>query len=65
MMLTEAIKKVGPDKTKIRDYLENNIKNWSGTGGIFNMSPTDHCGLDKNAFEMVVVRDGDWHIIKQ
>ncbi len=65
MMLTEAIKKVGPDKAKIRDYLENNIKNWSGTGGIFNMSPTDHCGLDKNAFEMVVVRDGDWHIIKQ
>ncbi len=65
MMLTEALKKVGPDKGKIRDYLENNIKNWAGTGGIYNMSPTDHCGLDSSAFEMVIVKDGDWHIIKQ
>jgi branched-chain amino acid transport system substrate-binding protein len=64
MMLVEAMKKVGPDKKKIRDYLENNIKNWPGTGGIFNMSPTDHCGLDKDAFEMVVVKNGDWEILK-
>ncbi len=64
MMITEAIKKVGPDKQKVRDYIENNIKNWPGTGGIFNMSPSDHCGLDKDAFEMVVVKNGDWEILK-
>lgn len=64
MMTVEALKKVGPDKKKIRDYLENNIKNWPGTGGIFNMSASDHCGLDKDAFEMVVVKNGDWEIIK-
>ncbi|MFQ3573018.1 MAG: ABC transporter substrate-binding protein [Thermodesulfovibrionales bacterium] len=64
MMITEAIKKVGSDRQKIRDYIENNIKNWPGTGGIFNMSDKDHCGLDKDAFEMVVVKDGDWALIK-
>jgi branched-chain amino acid transport system substrate-binding protein len=64
MMVTEALKKVGPDKAKIRNYLENNIKNWAGTGGIFNMSKDDHCGLDKTAFEMVVVKNGDWSLLK-
>lgn len=64
MMVVDALKKVGPDKKKIRDYIENNIKNWPGTGGIFNMSAKDHCGLDKDSFEMVVVKNGDWEIIK-
>jgi branched-chain amino acid transport system substrate-binding protein len=41
-----------------------NIKKWPGTGGIFTMSPDDHCGLDKEAFEMVVVKNGDWEILK-
>lgn len=64
MMVVEALKKVGPDKKKIRDYIEMNIKNWPGTGGIFNMSPKDHCGLDMTAFEMVVVKNGDWEILR-
>jgi branched-chain amino acid transport system substrate-binding protein len=64
MMIVEALKKVGPDRNKIRDYVETHIKNWPGTGGIFNISPDDHCGLDKTAFEMVVVKNGDWEILK-
>lgn len=64
MMIVEALKKVGPDKKKVRDYIETTIKNWPGTGGIFNISPQDHCGLDKDAFEMVVVKNGDWEILK-
>ncbi len=64
MMVVEALRKVGPDKKKIRDYIENEIKNWPGTGGIFNMSSTEHCGLDRNAFEMVVVKNGDWELLK-
>jgi hypothetical protein len=24
------------------------------------MSPEDHTGLKKDAFEMIVVKDGDW-----
>lgn len=64
MMVVDAMKKVGPDKNKIRDYVETKIQKWPGTGGIFNMSPNDHCGLDKSAFEMVVVKNGDWEILK-
>lgn len=64
MMLVDAIKKEGADKAKIRDYVETKIRNWPGTGGIFNMSPKDHCGLDKDAFDMVVVKNGDWEILK-
>lgn len=60
MMLVDALKAVGPDKGKIREFLETKIKNWPGTGGIFNMSPQDHTGLKKDAFEMIVVRGGDW-----
>jgi len=64
MIIVEALKKAGPDKKKIRDYIETKIQKWPGTGGIFNMSPGDHCGLDKDAFEMVVVNNGDWEILK-
>ncbi len=59
-MIIDALKAVGPNKGKIRDFLETKIKNWPGTGGIFNMSPQDHTGLDKSAFEMIVVKNGDW-----
>ncbi len=59
-MMVDALKAAGPNKSKIRDYLETKIKNWPGTGGVFNMSPEDHTGLKKDAFEMIVVKDGDW-----
>jgi branched-chain amino acid transport system substrate-binding protein len=58
-LLKAAIEAVGTDKAKIRDYLEL-MKGFPGTGGIFNMSPTDHNGLDVNAFDMVVVKNGTW-----
>ena len=59
-MVVDALKDVGPNKAKIRDYLETKIKNWPGTGGIFNMSPQDHCGLNKDAFVMIVVKNNEW-----
>jgi branched-chain amino acid transport system substrate-binding protein len=59
-MAVDALKAVGPDKAKIRNYLETKIKNWPGTGGVFNMSPQDHTGLKKDAFEMIIVKNGDW-----
>jgi branched-chain amino acid transport system substrate-binding protein len=59
-MVVKALEAVGPDKAKIRDYLENDIKGFVGQQGIFNMSPKDHNGLTKEAFEMVVVKNGKW-----
>ena len=61
-MVAQALSSVGDDKAKIRDYLENNIKGFVGQHGIFNFSPDDHNGLTKDAFNMVVVKDGDWSL---
>jgi branched-chain amino acid transport system substrate-binding protein len=57
MILAKAIEQAGADKEKVRDAIEN-MKNFAGTGGIFNFSPEDHNGLDINAFAMMTVKDG-------
>lgn len=57
MILREGIKIGGNDKDKVRDAIEN-LKDFPGTGGIFNFSPTDHCGLDIESFAMLTVKDG-------
>lgn len=58
-LVVDALKAVGPDKAKIRDYIENK-KGFVGTAGVFNFSPQDHCGLDKTAFVMYVVKGGQF-----
>ncbi|OFZ98599.1 MAG: ABC transporter substrate-binding protein [Betaproteobacteria bacterium RIFCSPLOWO2_02_67_12] len=64
MLAVEAIKKAGStDKAKVRDALES-IKGYVGTGGIVNMSATDHMGLDLSAFRMLEIRKGDWTLAK-
>lgn len=64
MMAVDALKAVGPDKMKIRDYLETKIRYWPGTGGMFNISPADHTGLGPDAFEMTEVVKGEWELVK-
>jgi len=63
-MVVMAMTAVGNDSTKIRDYLENDIKSFAGTGGVFNMSPQDHNGLGPGAFLMVKIEDGKWTAIQ-
>ena len=63
-IVIEALEKVGPDKVKMRDYIEKDITNWAGTGGMFNMSPTDHMGLTEGCFIMVEVVNGEWTWLK-
>jgi branched-chain amino acid transport system substrate-binding protein len=58
-LVADALKAVGADKAKIRDYLETK-KNFIGQHGVFNFSADDHNGLTKEAFQMVVVTGGDW-----
>ncbi|MCJ7736683.1 MAG: ABC transporter substrate-binding protein [Anaerolineae bacterium] len=47
-------------RAAVRDYIENNIKDWPGTGGVFNISPNDHLGLTYDALTFVKVVDGSW-----
>ena len=60
----DAIKRAGgTDKAKVRAALEQ-TKGFVSTTGVFNMSPTDHMGLDLSAFRMVEVKNGDWQLLK-
>jgi len=61
-MIGEALKK-GATPEQLRDGLEN-IKKLVSVSGVFNMSATDHNGLDLTAFEMVNIVNGDWEIAK-
>jgi branched-chain amino acid transport system substrate-binding protein len=64
MLAVNAIKKAGStDKAKVRDALEA-TKSYVGTGGIVNMSATDHMGLDLSAFRMLEIKDGNWTLVK-
>ncbi len=64
MIAVDAIKRAGStDKAKVRDAIEA-TKGFVGTSGTFNMSPTDHMGLDLSAFRMLEVKGGDWTISK-
>jgi branched-chain amino acid transport system substrate-binding protein len=63
MILTEAAKRArGWDKAKVRDEIEK-TKGFMGTGGLVNMSGTDHMGLDLSAFRMLEIKNGDWTLI--
>ncbi len=60
MILTDAIKRAGSiDPNKVRDAIEQ-TRGYMGTGGLVNLSPTDHLGLDLTAFRMLEIRNGDW-----
>ena len=64
MLAVDAIKRAGStDKAKVRDALEA-TKGFVATSGTFNMSPTDHMGLDLSAFRLLEVKGGDWTIVQ-
>jgi branched-chain amino acid transport system substrate-binding protein len=61
-ILVDAIKRANStDPQKIRDEIEK-TKGFVGTGGIVNMSASDHLGLDLSAFRMLVIKGGDWNL---
>jgi branched-chain amino acid transport system substrate-binding protein len=63
-LVVEAMKKAGStDKAKVRDALEG-VRGFMGTAGVFNMSASDHMGLDLSAFRMLEVKGGNWTLVK-
>ena len=63
MILVGAMQRAkSADKAKVRDEIEK-TKGYIGTGGIVNMSPTDHMGLDLTAFHMLEIKAGDWTLV--
>jgi branched-chain amino acid transport system substrate-binding protein len=62
-----ALKRAQPGtrefRAALRDALEG-VRNVAGAHGIFNMSPTDHLGLDQRAAVMVRIENGTWKLVK-
>lgn len=64
MLVVGAIKAAGStDKARVRDALEA-TRGYIGTGGVVNMSASDHMGLDLSAFRMLEVKDGNWSLVR-
>jgi branched-chain amino acid transport system substrate-binding protein len=65
IIVVAGLKKAGEaDPEKVRDAIEN-LQGLVGTAGIFNFSPTDHTGLGLEAFDMLVVKDGKFTVLKK
>jgi len=63
-ILVEAMKRANStDAKKVRDEIEK-TKGFVGTGGIVNMTATDHLGLDLSAFRMLEIKGGDWALVQ-
>jgi branched-chain amino acid transport system substrate-binding protein len=64
ILAVDAIKRAGStDPEKVRQALEQ-TKGFVGTTGVFNMSTTDHMGLDLSAFRMLEVKNGAWVLVQ-
>ncbi len=64
MIAVAAMERAGDaDKAKVRTEIEK-TQGFIGTAGVFNMNPTDHMGLNLDAFKMVEVRNGAWKIVE-
>jgi branched-chain amino acid transport system substrate-binding protein len=63
----QALKKAKPGSKEFRAALRDALeatKNLPGAHGVFNMSATDHLGLDQRARVMVVVKEGGWSLVR-
>lgn len=62
-----ALKKAQPGSREfrlaLRDALEGTA-NLAGSHGVFNMSPSDHLGLDQRARVMVTIQQGTWKLAR-
>ena len=50
-------------RAKVRDALENKIKDFPTTHGLYTTSPTDHLGFQAAEFSFVIVKDGKFVVL--
>jgi len=62
-LLVKAIETAGPDREAIRDELEK-TQGFIGISGVFNMSPTDHNGLDEDSMVLVQIENNEWKLLE-
>ena len=50
-------------RAALRDALEN-VRGLVGTHGIYNITPSNHNGMDERARALIRVENGAWHLLK-
>ena len=66
-LLPVALKTAKPGTPAFRDALRDAIeadKDVKGTHAVYNMSATDHYGVDKRARVLVKVDNGEWKLVR-
>ena len=64
--LPVALAKAKPGTKEFRAALRDAIEattNFAGTQGIYNITPSNHVGIDLNSVVMVTVKDGRWQLL--
>lgn len=62
-IVANALKKAGTNPTALRKAIES-TKGYTGVSGVYNMTSSDHCGLNVDSLVMVKVEKGKWKLIK-
>lgn len=63
-LIAEAIRASGSTNSqKIRDAIEG-VRNFAATGGVFNMSPTDHYGTKFEDMIVLTPKGGGWQMLE-
>lgn len=62
-LIANAMKKVGTEKVKVRQAIEN-TKGYVGISGIYNLSPEDHNGLGLDSLIIVKIEGGKWKMVE-
>lgn len=60
-LIIDGLRKVGPDKEKLRSYLEN-VQNYAGATAVFNFSPQDHRGTGRKDTVLLQVKDKQFQL---
>ncbi len=61
----EAMKKAKPGTAEFRSALRaaiENLKDFTGSEGVYNMSASDHNGVDARSQVMVKIENGTWKL---
>jgi branched-chain amino acid transport system substrate-binding protein len=62
-LVFNAMKKAGVEAEALRNAIEQ-TQNYIGVSGIYNLSATDHCGLNADSMVMLQVTGGQWKLLK-
>ena len=59
----EGLKQVGNDADKMKEFLENDVKDFVGVHAIFNITPEEHRGTTEKGVVLIrLAPDLTWHV---